>query len=69
MVERINDGQALNVVLGPRRAGDPPSLVAHAERIREVLGWEPKFDDLAVIVRTQLEWERRLRREPELQRN
>ena len=35
MVERINGGQALNVVLGPRRAGDPPSLVAHAERIRD----------------------------------
>jgi hypothetical protein len=34
-----------------------------------VLGWEPKFDDLAVIVRTQLDWERRLLREPELQRN
>jgi UDP-glucose 4-epimerase len=69
MVERVNGGQALNVVQGPRRAGDPPSLVAHAERIRAALGWRPQFDDLAVIVRTQLEWERRLLREPDLQRN
>jgi UDP-glucose 4-epimerase len=68
MVERVN-GEALDVTEQPRRAGDPPSLVAHAERIRDVLGWTPRFDDLELIVRTQLEWERRLQREPELQRN
>jgi len=68
MVERVN-GKALAVTEEPRRAGDPPSLVAHAERIRQVLGWTPRFDDLETIVRTQLEWERRLLREPELQRN
>jgi UDP-glucose 4-epimerase len=51
----------------PRRAGDPPSLVARAARIREVLGWAPRFDDLETIVRTQLAWEHRLLREPALQ--
>ena len=30
----------------PRRAGDPPTLVAAADRIRSVLGWTPRFDDL-----------------------
>ncbi len=69
MVERVNGGQPLAVVEGPRRAGDPPSLVARAARVREVLGWVPKFDDLETIVRSQLEWEFRLRREPELMRN
>jgi UDP-glucose 4-epimerase len=68
MVERVN-GKPLNVSEGPRRAGDPPSLVAHAERIREVLDWRPCFDDLETIVRSQLEWERRLLREPSLQQN
>ena len=53
----------------PRRAGDPPSLVADAQRIREVLGWTPKLDDLETIVRNQLDWEHRLQREPELTRN
>jgi UDP-glucose 4-epimerase len=67
-VERVH-GKRLNVVERPRRAGDPPSLVAHAERIRSVLGWKPRFDDLEAIVRSQLEWELRLLREPELQRN
>jgi UDP-glucose 4-epimerase len=69
MVERVNGGKALTVIESPRRAGDPPSLVAHAQRIRQVLGWEPRFDDLATIVKTQLDWEFRLLREPQLQSN
>jgi len=68
MVERVS-GKALKVEESPRRAGDPPSLVAKADRIRAVLGWEPRLDDLETIVRTQLEWEYRLQREPGLQRN
>jgi UDP-glucose 4-epimerase len=67
-VERVH-GAPLVVVEGPRRAGDPPSLVAHADRVRSILGWTPRYDDLEVIVRTQLDWERRLLREPELQRS
>ena len=68
MVARVS-GRPLNVVERERRAGDPPSLVAHAEHIRELLGWQPRLDDLETIVRTQLEWEHRLLREPALQRN
>jgi UDP-glucose 4-epimerase len=44
----------------PRRAGDPPMLVAQAKRIREVLGWQPQHDDLEKIVSTALAWERKL---------
>jgi len=69
MVERVNGGTPLPVVESPRRAGDPPSLVARAERVREVLGWVPRFDDLETIVRSQLDWERRLQSEPGLARN
>jgi UDP-glucose 4-epimerase len=66
MVEDVH-GRPLNIIEAPRRAGDPPSLVAHATRIREVLGWKPRFDDLRSIVSTQLAWEHRLLREPGLQ--
>ena len=69
MVEKVNGGRTLPVVESPRRAGDPPSLVARAERVREVLGWTPRFDDLETIVRNQLDWEYRLQREPGLTRN
>ena len=57
-------GLKLNLREEPRRAGDPPALVARAEKVREVLGWSPKLDDIDVIVRSSLEWERRLQREP-----
>ena len=67
-VARVH-GTPLVVNEAPRRPGDPPSLVAHARRVRDVLGWSPRFDDLEFIVRTQLEWEHRLLREPGLQRN
>ena len=58
-VEKAN-GEPLNISEEPRRAGDPPELVAVAERIREVLGWVPQHDDLDTIVTTALAWERRI---------
>jgi UDP-glucose 4-epimerase len=53
-------GRPLVVREEARRAGDPPVLIARAERIREVLGWSPRHDDLDFIVRTVLDWEREL---------
>jgi UDP-glucose 4-epimerase len=41
----------------PRRVGDPVELVADNTRIRRVLGWEPRHDDLDFIVKTAWEWE------------
>ncbi|HEY8540175.1 MAG TPA: UDP-glucose 4-epimerase GalE [Steroidobacteraceae bacterium] len=68
MVDRLN-GSPIKTVEAPRRAGDPPSLIARADRIRKILGWAPQYDDLAVIVQSQLAWEKRLLAHPELQRN
>jgi len=58
-VEKVN-GQPLVITEEPRRDGDPPELVAVADRIQSVLGWAPKLDDLDTIVRTSLEWERKI---------
>ena len=55
-VERAN-GAPLNITEEPRRAGDPPELVAVAKKIRSVLGWTPRYDDLDTIVTTSLAWE------------
>jgi len=57
-------GAKLNVREEPRRSGDPPSLVARADRIRSELGWRPRLDDLDTIVQTSLDWERKLKRDP-----
>jgi len=58
-VERAN-GKPLNIKEEPRRAGDPPELIAVAERVRKVLGWTPRFDDLDTIVTTALAWEKKI---------
>jgi len=51
-------GAPLKIHEEPRRAGDPPTLIAAADRIRDVLDWEPRHDDLRQIVETSLNWER-----------
>jgi len=48
----------------PRRAGDPPILIATADKIRQVLGWQPRHDDLDFIVQTALHWEQKLQQQP-----
>jgi len=62
-VERVS-GKRLTVREEPRRPGDPPALVARAERIRAELGWQPRLDDLDTIVRSAYAWEQRLLRDP-----
>ena len=51
-------GHPLPARVGPRRPGDPPSLVASSRRIRERLGWSPRHTDLEEILRTAWEWHR-----------
>lgn len=60
VVKRVT-GVDFPVEEAPRREGDPPVLVAKAERISSLLGWKPKYDDLEFIVRTAWEWERKIR--------
>ena len=43
-------GHPIPVVAEPRRAGDPPSLVADSSAARDALGWRPRYPDLDTIV-------------------
>ena len=54
-------GKPVEAKIGPRRAGDPVTIVADSTRIRSRLGWEPRLDDLATIVEHSLRWETMLR--------
>jgi UDP-glucose 4-epimerase len=60
-VKRIS-GVDFSVRLAPRRPGDPARIVADASRIRKVLGWRPKLDNLDQIVEHAINWERKLAR-------
>lgn len=53
-------GSPLKIVEEPRRAGDPPALIAAASKIRETLGWQPKHNDLELITQTALDWEKKV---------
>ena len=47
------------VIESPRRAGDPACVIACGDRIRQILGWQPKYNDLETILRTTLAWEKK----------
>ena len=52
-------GKTIPVNEAPRRAGDPPVLVASADKLKRELGWQPKFPDLHSIVETAWDWHRK----------
>jgi UDP-glucose 4-epimerase len=58
-VKRVS-GVDFRVDRAERRPGDPAQIVAGSERIRQAIGWQPQFDDLSLIVKHALAWERKL---------
>jgi UDP-glucose-4-epimerase GalE len=42
--------------IGPRRTGDPPALVASAEKARAILGWQARQSDIDYIIETAWRW-------------
>ena len=53
-------GASIKVNMVERRAGDPAAIVAGADLVRQVLGWQPKYNDLDLIVASALAWEQKL---------
>lgn len=54
-VERVT-GKTVPYEVAPKRAGDPPVLVASSAKAREQLGWRPKHDGLDAIVESAWRW-------------
>jgi UDP-glucose 4-epimerase len=49
-------GKEIPVRMGPRRAGDPAVLIASSDKIKSELGWQPRFQDLGVIIESAWKW-------------
>jgi UDP-glucose 4-epimerase len=49
-------GKEIPVQVGRRRAGDPAILIASSEKIKRELGWQPRFQDLRVIIESAWRW-------------
>ena len=58
-VKRVS-GTDFPVIFDERRAGDPPSLTANANRLMRRLNWQPKHNDLDRIVADALGWEAKI---------
>ncbi len=52
-------GKTITVIEGQRRPGDPPALVASAEKIRRILKWQAQYTDLDAIIETAWAWEQK----------
>lgn len=52
-------GVDFKVIEAERRDGDPPELVADSTKLKNTLGWTPKYDDIYYIIKTALQWERK----------
>ncbi len=55
-------GHEFDVRMAERRPGDPAAIVAGAELVHSVLGWQPRYNDLDFIVSSALAWEDKLAR-------
>ncbi len=49
-------GKEIAARVGPRRAGDPATLIAASDKIKRELGWKPEFQDLRVIIESAWRW-------------
>jgi len=58
-VDRVTN-MTIDRRMEPRRAGDPDTLISDNARIKATLAWQPRYDDLEMIVGHALAWERRL---------
>lgn len=54
-------GVVFPVLESPRRAGDPPALIADPSHMRKTMGWQGKHDDILEITRSAYEWEKNLK--------
>ncbi|UVK85502.1 UDP-glucose 4-epimerase GalE [Pseudomonas sichuanensis] len=61
VIDTVRDvtGREVHVEDAPRRAGDPPRLVADAGKARQLLGWQPVYSSLEAIVRHAWNWEKK----------
>jgi UDP-glucose-4-epimerase GalE len=62
-VEEVT-GHKVPQAVGPRRAGDPPALVANSDKLRKVLGWKPVRSDIHTIVADAWAFEQKRMSEP-----
>ena len=59
VVNNVSD-YPINIERGDRRAGDSSMLVSNVSKLINLLNWKPKYNNLNFIVKTAIEWEKKL---------
>ena len=49
-------GEPIPASIGPRRLGDPSTLIASSDKAKELLGWKPQFDNIEKLIETAWKW-------------
>ena len=61
VLEKLKEVSGIDfpVIESPRRSGDPACVIACGDRIRQVLGWQPQYNNLETILKTTYAWEQK----------
>ena len=57
---KIISGKKLNYIFGPPRSGDAGISVANADKFKKEFDWRPKYNNLKIILKSSLEWDKKL---------
>jgi UDP-glucose 4-epimerase len=62
IIESVKRNSGINFMVEEtvRRAGDPAAIIASNRKLKRLMGWTPKYDDLDVIVQQAINWEKKL---------
>ena len=62
VINEINKitNKSLETIIGPRRPGDSEMIVSNVEKFTKYFSWEPKYNNLNYILKTAIEWEKKL---------
>ena len=55
-------GKKINFEIGPRREGDSEMIVANSDKFNKFFNWKPKFNDIKFILKTAIDWEKKIKR-------
>ena len=50
----------INVKIGPRRPGDSKMIISNVDKFKKYFKWQPKHDDIKKILKTAIDWEKKL---------
>ena len=54
-------GKKINFEIGPRREGDSEMIVANSDKFNKFFNWKPKFNDIKFILKTAIDWEKKIK--------